>query len=205
MQLLQHSVFAACKKDRKPVSQVVTVSYPTIVATGSQFYSIPVGGTVPALSATSYDSVIGEAYTPVVDASTIDNTTPGLYVVNVTAKNKYGYSSSYPIYVAVTNVPASEDLTGTYQRVSNGAEVHVMKLATGLYSTDDVGGAPTLPVTAYFAQLNDSTIQVPSQPTDAGTLYCDNASLTLSPGDTSFTYVVHNAYFGTSQRTFVKE
>jgi len=195
----------ACKKKDDDVSQEVTVSRPTITITGSQFYSIQVGGTAPSLSATSYDSVLKESYPVDFDQSSLDVNTPGLYVLEATAKNKYGYVGSNVVYIAVTNVPASTDLSGTYKRTANNALVHVTKILTGLYSTDDVGGAPTLAITAYFAHLDDTTIVVPPQPTSAGTLSCENAKLHMAVGDTSYSYVVVNGNFGTAVRTFVKQ
>ncbi|PZF73011.1 hypothetical protein [Taibaiella soli] len=196
--------FAGCKKTAD-VSKEVTVSYPVVTITGSPFYSIPVGGTVPSATATAYDSTLQESYPVDFDLASVDNNTPGLYVVTATAKNKNGYTGTNVVYIAVTNVPASTDLSGTYIRSANGAVVHVTKILTGLYSTDDVGGAPTLPVLAYFAHLDDVTIVVPPQPTSVGTLSCDNASLHMAAGDTSFSYVVVNGNFGTALRTFVKQ
>lgn len=195
----------ACKKTDDDVSHEVTVSYPTVTITGSQFYSIRVGGSVPTATATAYDSTLKESYPVDFDLASVDNTTPGLYVVQAIATNKNGYKGSNVVYIAVTDVPASTDLSGTYKRTSNSAIVHVTKILTGLYSTDDVGGAPSLPVTAYFAHLDDVTIVVPPQPTSVGTLSCDNATLHMAVGDTSYSYVVINGNFGTSVRKFVKQ
>src|SRR4051812_18578416 len=195
---------AACKKEDK-VSQEVVVSTPTITVTGDQFYSIHVNDPVPTITATAYDSVLGQSYTPTVDMTVVDNTTPGLYVINITVKNRNGYQGQSVAYVAVTDIDDAIDLSGTYERVGTGAEVHVTKILRGLYETDDVGGAPTLPITAYFAQLNDTTIDLPPQPTEAGTLSAENASVSMMPGDTTFTYIVVNGSFGTAQRTFQKQ
>lgn len=197
--------FACCKKDDKKVSQVVTVSAPTISFTGSRFYSIPVGGAIPTIAATAYDSVIGESYPVSYDVSNIDNTTPGLYVVVFNTKNKYGYTSQDVAYVAVTNIAAGLNLSGTYKRTSNNEPVHVTEVANGLYETDDVGGAATLEVPAYFVTINETTIELPEQPTIAGDLYAVNGSLHLAAGDTTFTYAIRNASFGTAARTFKKQ
>ncbi len=203
--LVAAASLVGCKKKDDNVSQDVVVSSPTITLTGSLFYSINTGGTIPSVSATAYDSVLHESYPTKLDASGIDNQTPGLYVVPITSKNKYGYTSSTVVYIAVTDINPAIDLSGLYKRTANNAPVHVSKVANGLYLTDDVGGAPTLPVPAYFAQLDDTTITLPPQPTVAGTLSAENASVSMMPGDTSFTYIVINGSFGTSQRVFVKQ
>jgi len=196
--------FTACKKS-DDVSDVVKVSYPTISFTGSKFYSINVGAGAPTIQATAYDSALNESYPVDYDPSVIDVNTPGLYVVPMTSKNKYGYEGTDVVFVAVTNIPESVDLSGTYLRAATGATPTITEVANGLYMTDDVGGAPSLPITAYFAQLDDSTLVLPPQPTAAGTLSAVNAKVRDVAGDTVITWAVRNASFGTAARTFVKQ
>jgi len=198
--------FYSCKKNREVVSTVVTTSAPTITISGSKFYSIQVGDAVPTVSATAYDSILKETCPLSLDASTLDNTTPGLYVVPINSKNSNGYKSSANVFIAVTPIDNAWDLTGEYARTSNGAIVNVTKVARGIYEVDNVGGAPTLPVVGYFAQLTDSTIDFPSQPTEVvGTVDCTSEKLMVSATDTSYSWVVRNAFFGTVTRTFVKQ
>jgi hypothetical protein len=194
-----------CKKEQDRVSQIVKVSAPTISFTGSKFYSINVGESVPAIVATAYDSVLNESYTVEYDPAVIDATTPGLYVVPMTAKNKYGYIGSDVVFVAVTSIPDSIDLSGLYKRTT-GEPVNITKVERGLYETDDVGGAATLEITAYFVQINDTLLDVPPQPTPAGSLHCVTEKVTGSgaPG-TTISWAVRNAFFGTQLRTFVKQ
>lgn len=195
---------ASCKK-YDDVSQVVNVSYPTITITGDRFYSIRPGDPVPSVAATAYDSILRESVSTVFDPNGVDASTPGLYVVPITAKNRNGYVSSDVVYIAVTNIPDDYDLSGTYLRAATGANVSITKIARGLYETDDVGGAPSLPITAYFVQLTDNTLQLPPQPTDVGTLSAVNAQVNKVDSDTVITWAVRNASFGTALRTFVKQ
>ena len=211
--ILAVMAFTACKKKENTVSQLVTYSTPTISFAGGQiYYSITVGGSLPSISATAYDSFYHEVDNVVMDQSGLDNNTPGLYIVNATAQNKYGMVGSASVYVAVTNIDPLINLTGTYQRTSNGVLVHVTKLANGLYQTDNVGGVdPSVPTNApfvfpaVFVQLDDTTIILPSQITAQGTLFGTNAGIVMAPADTAYHYVVNNAAFGTSTRTFVKQ
>jgi hypothetical protein len=197
--------FAACRKIPDNVSQVEKASWPTITILGSQFYSIPVGGSLPAVSATAYDSVLMESYPVALDASSIDVNTPGLYVVPITAKNKFGYINSTSVNIAVTNIDPSWNLAGLYKRASNGAPVNLTQVANGLYEVDDVGGAPTFQIKGYFIQIDDSTINFPLQPTDAGDLDCLEEALNISGGDTSYQWKVENASFGKALRVFEKQ
>lgn len=196
----------ACRKVPDNVSQIEKASWPTITISGSQFYSIPVGGSLPSISATAYDSVIMESYPVSLDASGIDINTPGLYVVAIKSKNKFGYISSKNVAVAVTDIAEAWNLSGEYRRTSNNAPVNLTEVANGLYEVDDVGGAPTFQVTGYFIQINDSTIDFPSQPsTLAGEIDCINETFTVAGVDTSYGWNVVNPNFGPAFRTFVKQ
>ncbi len=196
---------AACRRLPDNVSQVEKASWPTITILGSQFYSIPVGGSLPSVAATAYDSVLMESYPVSLDASSIDVNTPGLYVVPIKAKNKWGYINSTNVAIAVTDIDPSWNLSGLYKRTSNGAPVNLTQVANGLYEVDDVGGAPTFQIKGYFIHLDDSTISFPSQPTDAGILDCLEEALNVGGGDTSYQWKVENASFGKALRIFEKQ
>ena len=202
--------FSACKKRTADVSTLYTYSVPTIIISGDQYYSIPVGGALPSITATAYDSFYHESYSVLLDQSTVDNTTPGLYVVTATAKNKYGMASSKSVYLAVTDISAAINLAGTYERTSNGVAVNVYRLANGLYMTDNVGGVANTPANAsfilpaFFVQTTETEIKLPAQPTAQGILYGTEAAVNMAPADTTFEYAIQNAAFGTAVRTFKK-
>ena len=201
--------FTACKKKENTVSTLVTYSTPTITVSGAQYYSIPVGGQLPSISASSYDSFYKESYPVVIDQSTLDNTTPGLYIVNITAKNKQGMKGTKGIYIAVTDISPAIDLSGSYLRLSNLLPATVSKLANGLYLTDNVGGVATTSsayVSAYFVQTDDSTIVVPLQTTDVGDIYGTNAKVNMAVGDTTFQYVLNpSTIWAPTTRVFQKQ
>ena len=202
---------AACKKDDRDSGSFVTdVSYPTISFTGGEFYSIRTGGTLPEVSATSYDSTLNESYpVQIVGAESIDNTVPGLYVISARAKNRFGFVRSEQVFIAVTDIPDSVDLSGEYARGT--AIAVVSRLARGLYRTDNVGGTVGATQTsAIFAQLNDSTLDLPEQEVPgAGTIEAVNAKVYVNAtGDTTISYRFSNGggFFNTTAtRVFVKQ
>jgi hypothetical protein len=208
LSLLSVALFIGCKKKDKVGSMVVTASFPTVSITGSQYYSIPVGGTFPTINATAYDSFYKQSYATVIDQSTVNNNVPGLYAVSVSAKNQYGYVGYTTVFVAVTNVSDSLNLAGFYLRGANPA--FVTKLARGLFMTSNVGGDDTATqassvIPAVFAVTSDSTIDFGSQLTSAGTLTASQETLSLAVGDTTLNYAVNLTGFGTQVRTFVKQ
>lgn len=219
-------LLAACKKDPDVVSQTITASWPTIsFGTGGIFYSINTGGALPAIAATAYDSVLKESYpVSVTGTEALDNTTPGLYIVTASAKNKFGYVSNESVYVAVTDIPASENMEGNYKRVdvSTGDVSIVTKLARGLYQLDNVAGAnrtsrPDLLFPVLFVRENDSVMLIPSQYTPVSSTVplavkdqngvADQAILNRNPGDTNYKYAITapSSVFGGALRTFKKQ
>ncbi|WP_157977046.1 DUF5011/hyalin repeat domain-containing protein [Taibaiella helva] len=199
------ALLTGCKKrDSYDVSTVETVSYPSFTFTGSRFVSIPTGGTVPPISVTAYDSFYNESCTVTVGESTVDNTTPGLYTQEFVAKNSRGFKASTIAYVAVTDIDASQDLSGVYKCVGRNGLAHVTELANGLYETDNVGGNPTGPVAVYFVQVDDTTLIFPSQPTTAGDMSFDNVAFDPTPPAT-YQYSVINPTYGAAPRVFVKQ
>jgi len=200
---------AGCKKQHTTISNVVTASYPKVTITGSPYVSIPVGGTFNPPSATAYDSFYRETLSVVKNLGSLDNTTPGLYVIQYTAKNTYGFVGSSYVYVAVTNVSDTIDLSGLYYRGANPA--WITKLGKGLFITSNVGGDDSITqassvIPAVFALTTDSTLDFGSQPTSAGTLTASQGQFTYSPphGDTTISYAISLSGFGTQVRSFVR-
>ncbi len=210
----------SCNKDYEKVSQVQTVSYPTISFVGLPYYSINTGGAVPTVNATAYDSTLNEFDSvQIVGTDAIDNTTPGLYIINAKATNKYGFYSTSNVYVAVTDIPESSNVAGSYVRAATGGITTVTKLARGLYQLDNVGGVANTAANAsllfpvLFVQSDDTTFLIPPQSTAAGTIRVtdeygkpDRAILHRAPTDTNYKYaIVSGSPFGTAVRTFKKQ
>ncbi len=211
--LLILSVFAAiafggCKKKEGTISTLHSYSKPTILIPGGDYYSIPVGGLLPEIVATAYDSFYHENCTVVFDQSKLDNTTPGAYVVIATAKNQYGMAASRTLYVAVTSVSPVVNLAGKYVRVATDDTVMLSMLANGFYMTSDVaanGAADTTYVVpAYLVQTSDVALTMPAQTSKFGSFYGTGGTITMTATDTTYEYVVHNNVFAPTIRVFKK-
>ena len=205
--------FAGCKKDPTVVSSTVEVSYPTISISGNPYYSIQVNGALPTIQASAYDSVLRTPCTVILDQSSLDNTTPGLYTVTASAKNKYGMTAYKTIFVGVTNVPATLDISGVYWRLASPNRVaNVTKLATGMFMTDNVGGVDITTQAssifpAVFVVTSNTTLTFGSQQISAGTLTSASETLNLATPIT-FSYILTNpstTFSNTAVRTFVHQ
>jgi hypothetical protein len=203
---------AGCKKKVNSVSTLVTASYPTVTIIGTKYVSIPVGGAFTPPDATAYDSFYKEKATVVKDLGKLDNTIPGLYTVTYSAKNTRGFVGTTNLYVAVTSVSDTLDISGLYYRDADISRPAVVtKLARGLFMTNNVGGVRPYDATtgamvsAVFAVPTLSTLTFGSQLTSEGTLTSNSESLSLAVADTTLMYAISLPGFGTQVRTFKKQ
>jgi hypothetical protein len=210
--LLAGFIFPACKKETKDVSKIETVGHPKIILTGDPAIAVPPGsGTYVDPGAVGIDDIKGTTVplSPVFNNVDLANT--GFYSVTYSFQNTNGdftYNTSVSRLVLVTPVPDSVDVSGDYQRTSNGQVVTLTRITTALYSIDNVGGVANNPnylFPIFIGQTSDTTLNIPPQPNPlGGDVYCSNAKITISGANVSFSYVVHGSGFGTSVRSFVK-
>ncbi len=198
--------FGACKKNQGTVSTLHNYSTPTLVVSSGDYYSIPVGGALPVITATAYDSFYNEEATVVYDQSKLDNTTEGVYPVVASARNQYGMTSTRTLYVAVTNV-TGVDLSGTYYRTETSDTVSVTMLANGLYRISDAvanGASDTMHrASAYFAHISGDGLVMPTQATSFGPISASEGEVSISTS-TTISYILHNNMLAPVVRTFHK-
>jgi hypothetical protein len=205
--LLPLTILSACKKEPEVVSQVVTVSYPTINLIGSEYIHIPVGGSYADEGATLIDDITGANSHITATVNEVDASIPGIYAMRYIAANANGFKTEKVRTILVLDyVPApgiTLDLSGPWQR-TNGIDVNIVRMDTGLYIIDNFAGSTAI-FPAYMITPTDSTIDVPAQTAFGLDLDCTNETLNISPPDTSFSYVVIASGFGTATRTFIKQ
>lgn len=199
--------FGACKKTDSTVSTLHNYSTPKLIVTSGDYYSIPVNGALPEFTATAYDSFYNETATVVYDQSKLDVTTPGIYPVVASAKNKYGMMSKRTLYVAVTNM-SGYNLSGTYYRAETDDTISISMLANGFYrSSDLVANGPSDPshkVSGFFAHTTETEVVIPSQDSKFGPVSGSGGTVLMAPGDTTISYVLHNNALAPVLRTFKK-
>jgi len=206
---------AGCKKKENIISKVVTKSVPVVTITGQQYVSLHIGETLPIFTAVAYDTFYRDSLSVVFDQAGFDNTVPGLYVIKGSAKNKDGYVGYGQVYVAVTEVSDSLNLSGWYLRSSPNRVAFVTKKARGLFMTSNVGGVDTGDATtgpivaAVFAVTSTTSLTFGSQQvvdgSDFQSLTSNSESLSLAVADTTLKYAITENSFGTQVRTFVKQ
>jgi len=197
----------ACKKTDGTVSTLHNYSTPTLIVSSGDYYSIPVGGPLPEITATAYDSFYNETATVVYDQSKLDNTTPGVYPVIASARNKYGMMSKRTLYVAVTDV-TGYNLAGTYRRAETSDTVSVTRLANSFYAITDLvanGASDAMhAVPGHFVQTSATELIIPMQDSKYGPVHGTEGVVLMAPGDTTISFRLHNNAVSPVLRTFTK-
>ncbi|MGE5521108.1 MAG: immunoglobulin-like domain-containing protein [Candidatus Dadabacteria bacterium] len=199
----------SCKEDltSEGVSRVTT--YVKLTMTGENFMSIPVGSsyTEPGIAAKE-----GETTVDVTTTGTVDTSKPGVYTISYGATNKDGFPVSEDRIVCVYDATAAaNDFSGNYARTSNGSVAVWKKVAPGMYTVNNPGGAPGTNLTIHVFNPTGNILRVPSQVSSDGSITSAvNATggdeITMNPGPpASYLWIILNPGYGTGKRTFNKQ
>ena len=179
--------------------------FPVLTMNGDQYVAIHVGGTYTEAGVTAKE---GESDLTVTTSGTVDVSTPGVYDLTYSAVNKDGFSASVRRFVAVYNTDpeaAGHDLSGIYQRVSNGVTNTWTKLAPGVYLVDNPGGAAGVNLQVIVFNPTLYVIDIPEQVSSDGSV-TSSTDETYSPGPpATYSMKIVNPTYGPALRTFVKQ
>jgi hypothetical protein len=183
--------------------------YPIMTVKGAAFMSIAKG---TAFSDPGVSAVAGTATVPVTTAGTVDATTAGVYTLTYTAVNVDGFSVSSSRIVCVYDATAAaNDFSGNYARSTNGSVAVWTKVAPGMYTVFNPGGAPGTNLTIHVFNPTGFILRVPSQVSSDGSITScttpsGGANITYNPGPPAqYVWIVLNPGYGTGVRTFNKQ
>ena len=177
--------------------------YPILTLTGDRYMAIVNGSapfTDPGATATE-----GETEIPVTVTGTVDANTPGVYTLTYTAVNKDGFSASVNRTVVIANVDAAaaaKDLSGNYARSTNGSVAVWTKIAPGVYTIFNPGGAPGTNLTVVAVNSSGNNVEIPEQLASDGS---PTSSAQEAFSGNTYSWVIVNPGYGTALRTFVKQ
>ncbi len=155
------ATMAACEKWYE-TADVSHVSYlPEFTLTNGDFISIVKQDNGEYIDPGGIATVNGSVVNLYYDASEVDITQPGLYVVYFYAENAEGFSKTTYRFVAVTYEDVSgNDLSGVYYgTLWDEVESRVTKInQAGLYKMTDVLGFPGYTMPGRFADLGNGQL-----------------------------------------------
>jgi len=206
--LLSMSIFSCSDEDfNYPegfVGESKITNYATFDMKGDRYVVLNKGGTYTEAGVTAKE---GDKDLPVVITGTVNTSVAGVYNLTYSAVNADGFSASVNRTVIVADIgadAAAMNLSGNYARTSNGSVSTWTRLAPGVYSVFNPGGAPGTNVTVIVFHTSANTIDFPVQvASDGGTFSGSNES--FNPITSTYSWVVVNSGYGTALRTFVKQ
>lgn len=204
------AMVASCSKDpiintpdRVGISKVTY--YPILTLTGNSIIAIPNG---TAYTDAGVKAVAAGSDVPVTTTGTVDANTDGVYTLTYSAVNSDGYSASATRTVVVyTTAPdaAANDLSGNYARTTNGSVATWTKIAPGVYTVFNPGGAPGTNLTVVAINPSGFNISIPEQlASDGSPTSSTNESYTNS-NPAKYSWKIVNPGYGTGLRTFIKQ
>lgn len=177
--------------------------YPTLTLVGDRYMAIVNGTstfTDPGVTAKEGDTEI-----PVTTTGSVDDKKPGVYTLTYSAVNKDGFSASVSRTVVIANVDAvaaAKDLSGSYARTTNGSVAVWTKIAPGVYTVFNPGGAPGTNLTVIAVNSSGNNVEIPEQlASDGSPTSSDQESFS---GNT-YSWQIVNPGYGPAVRTFVKQ
>ena len=205
-------LLTACSKDnfnykKGYVGSSKITAYPIITVKGDDYMIVKKGAAFTDPGATAK---AGSSDVPV-SATTISTANAGVYTVVYTATNVDGFSATANRHVIVYATDASalnNDFSGNYARTSNGSIAEWTKLAPGVYSVFNPGGAPGTSLTVIAFNDTGSHVFIPSQSaSDGSPTSSAQETSKAGPGGTLAQYSMQivNPGYGPSVRTFVKQ
>ncbi|RYU91393.1 DUF5011 domain-containing protein [Mucilaginibacter terrigena] len=209
--ILAGVILVSCHKDKfdyKPgyVGRSKITTYPIITVKGSDYVLVTKGGTYNDPGATAKAG----AEDVEVKSSTINVNVAGVYTQTYTATNVDGFSATATRHVVVYDTDAgaaAHDYSGNYARNTNGSVVEVTKIAPGVYSVFNPGGAPGTDLTVIAFNDTGTDFYIPQQNASDGSPTSSSQETSVpAPGGklAGFNWVIINPTYGPALRIFSK-
>jgi len=205
------AIVSSCEKDpiistadRVGISKVTY--YPILTLTGDRIMVVEQGGTFTDPGATAK---AGTADVPVVATGSVNTSVADTYTITYTATNQDGFSVTAYRTIVVYDTDAgaaAQDLSGSYLRAATGELSTWTKIAPGVYTVLNPGGAAAGENLLVVA-VNPTgfTIAVQSQYASDGTLSVTSGEVYRNSIPASYDWHFLNPGYGTQLRTFVKQ
>lgn len=165
------SLFTACKKDDNVLSKATFL--PDVQIVGDAITVILKDSAYTEKGAVATENNVPIEYTI---SGSVDNTTPGVYILNYLGVNADGFSASDSRTVIVLPeafIPGSAEISGNYKLASNSRPSTVTKVVDGVYTMSDGWGTATSsgnpsPIFCYLFCTDGVNITMPNYPTIFG-------------------------------------
>lgn len=207
--LLTLLIVACNKNDIHNTDEEVGISrvthFPVLTLKGEKYIAVALGSSFTDPGITAKEGSNDITYTT---AGTVNTNAVGVYTLTYTAVNKDGFPASLVRTVAVYSTDAGaadNDLSGTYVRNTNGVTSTWTKIAPGVYSVFNPGGAAGTNVTVIVFNPTGNSIHIPSQQIGDGSDMTSSDEVYTPGSPAKYVWKILNQGYGTALRTFIKQ
>ena len=197
------------KNDIHNTDEVVGISkvthFPLLTLNGERYMAVPAGSafTDPGITALEGTTAIGHT-----TLGSVNTNIAGVYTLTYTAVNKDGFPASIKRTVAVYSTDAgaaANDLSGTYLRNTNSVASIWTKIAPGVYTVFNPGGAAGASVTVIVFNSTGNNIQIPIQQIGDGSNMTSSDEVYTPGSPARYVWKILNQGYGAALRTFIKQ
>lgn len=187
------------------VGHSTVVFFPTIETNGERLVILNVGDSYTDEGATA---ILNQASADYTTTGSFDTNVPGVYVIQYETKNEQGFGvTDFRTVVVIGDDVTGNDFSGTYARyvdgAPNGQTSTWTKVANGVYTLENPGGAAGLTVTAV--NYTGKTIVVPLQLTNVGPFESTETEYDDASVPPQYIWAIVNGTYGPQDRTFIKQ
>lgn len=194
-------LFSSCEKKSEGISR--ETAFPSFTMAGNKTIFLTLGQTYTEQGVKAKE---GDKDLTVKIEGTVNTSAAGVYTLTYSAINSDEFPGSVSRRVVVSDISpaaAANDLSGDYARSTNGSIAEWTRVAPGVYSVFNPGGAPGTNLTVIVFNPTVSRIYIPEQVSSDGSI-TSSSSETFN-GSTTYTWIILNPGYGTGTRTFVKQ
>lgn len=192
----------SCEKDTEGVSKETAFANFEMTGDPIMFLKPGVTFTDPGVKATENGTALEVKSTGAVNTSVV-----GVYKINYAAVNSDGYPGTTSRQVVVFDVTpdvAEIDLSGSYARNTNGSLAVFSRIAPGVYSVSNPGGAPGTNLVVIAFQTSPTSVAIPEQVSNDGSITSSTGNA-YNPATKTLVWTIRNPGYGTAARTFTKQ
>jgi len=194
--------FTSCEKETEGVSKETT--FPIMTRNGDEFVYLTKGATFNDPGVTAKE---GDTELTVTSTGAVNTSVAGVYTITYSAVNSDGFPGSILRKVVVSDTSpeaALINLSGNYARSTNGSVAVWTRVAPGVYSVFNPGGAPGTNLTVIVFHPTASRLYIPNQVSSDGSITYSSAE-SYNPLTGTYTWIIENPGYGRGARTFVKQ
>lgn len=205
-------IISACEKNdfnypEGTVGSSYITKYANFTMKGDRYTVLKPGETYVEAGVTAESE--GNQLAVTIGGEKVNTSASGVYTIKYFATNKDGFTTYVPRTVVIADIKPSaklNDFSGKYKRTSNQETATWTKVADGVYTVVNPGGAANTTLTVVAVNEEENKIKIPQQLASDGTPTSSiNETYNATSKPITYTWTIINPGYGEAPRTFEKQ